>query len=149
MGKPGLDFPGFGVGLVILRDAKILLYKRVRPPEAGYWNIVGGKVDHMEPAEQAARREAEEETGLKIGRIERIAVTEQIIDTDRQHWISLLYLARDVDGEPQLTEPDKLSDFGWFPLTDLPEPLSAFTKAAIAALAPAESSQRSALSDAS
>ncbi|MBB3646030.1 8-oxo-dGTP diphosphatase [Rhizobium sp. BK619] len=149
MAKPGLDFPGFGVGLVILRDAKILLYKRVRPPEAGYWNIVGGKVDHMEPAEQAARREAEEETGLKIGRIERIAVTEQIIDTDRQHWISLLYLARDVDGEPQLTEPEKLSDFGWFPLTDLPEPLSAFTKAAIAALPSAECSQRSALSDAS
>ncbi|RFB95677.1 DNA mismatch repair protein MutT [Rhizobium leguminosarum bv. trifolii] len=149
MAKPGVDFPGFGVGLVILRDAKVLLYKRVRPPEAGYWNIVGGKVDHMEPAEQAARREAEEETGLRIGRIERIGMTEQIIDTDRQHWISLLYLARDADGEPQLTEPDKLSDFGWFPLTDLPQPLSAFTKAAIAALPTAERGQLSARSDAS
>ncbi|MEI1251521.1 NUDIX domain-containing protein [Rhizobium aouanii] len=134
MGRPGLDFPGFGVGLVILRDAKILLYKRLRAPEAGYWNIVGGKVDHMEPAEQAARREAEEETGLVIGRIKRLGMTEQMIDADRQHWISLLYLTHDIEGEPQLTEPDKLSDFGWFPLTDLPEPLSAFTKAAIAAL---------------
>ncbi|NEJ73698.1 NUDIX domain-containing protein [Rhizobium phaseoli] len=149
MGKPGLDFPGFGVGVVIMRDAKILLYKRLRPPEAGYWNIVGGKVDHMEPAEQAARREAEEETGLKIGRIEKIGMTEQIIDTDRQHWISLLYLACDVEGEPQLTEPDKLSDFGWFPLTDLPQPLSAFTKAAIAALPSTERGQLSARSDAS
>ncbi|AHF84190.1 DNA mismatch repair protein MutT [Rhizobium leguminosarum bv. trifolii WSM1689] len=134
MGMPGIDFPGLGVGLVILRDARILLYRRLRAPEAGYWNIVGGKVDHMEPAEQAARREAEEETGLVIGRIERLGMTEQIIDTDRQHWISLLYLTRDIEGEPQLTEPDKLSDFGWFPLTDLPKPLSAFTKAAIAAL---------------
>ena len=134
MGKPGIDFPGPGVGLVILRDGKILLYKRMRPPEAGYWNIVGGKVDHMEPAEEAARREAEEETGLTIGRIERIGLTEQIITADRQHWISLLYIARDVTGEPRLTEPDKLSDFGWFGLGDLPEPLSAFTKAAIAAL---------------
>jgi 8-oxo-dGTP diphosphatase len=138
MGRPGHDFPGLGVGLVILRDDKILLYRRVNPPEAGYWNIVGGKVDHMEPAEEAARREAEEETGLKIGRIERIAVTEQIIAADRQHWMSILYLARDVEGEPQLTEPDKLSDFGWFALTDLPTPLSAFTKAAIAALPIAE-----------
>jgi 8-oxo-dGTP diphosphatase len=138
MGRPGHDFPGLGVGLVILRDDKILLYKRVNPPEAGYWNIVGGKVDHMEPAEEAARREAEEETGLKIGRIVRIGVTEQIIDADRQHWMSILYLARDVEGEPQLTEPDKLSDFGWFALTDLPTPLSAFTKAAIAALPIAE-----------
>jgi 8-oxo-dGTP diphosphatase len=138
MGRPGHDFPGLGVGLVILRNDKILLYRRVNPPEAGYWNIVGGKVDHMEPAEEAARREAEEETGLKIGRIERIAVTEQIIAADRQHWMSILYLARDVEGEPQLTEPDKLSDFGWFALTDLPTPLSAFTKAAIAALPIAE-----------
>ncbi|MBX4969956.1 NUDIX domain-containing protein [Rhizobium binae] len=139
MGRPGLDFPGLGVGLVILRDDRILLYKRVNPPEAGYWNIVGGKVDHMEPAEEAARREAEEETGLKIGRIEQIGVTEQIIDADRQHWMSILYLARDIEGEPQLTEPDKLSDFGWFALTDLPMPLSAFTRAAIAALPAAES----------
>ncbi len=138
MGKPGIDFPGFGVGLVILRDGKILLYKRMRPPEAGYWNIVGGKVDHMEPAEEAARREAEEETGLEIGHIERIGLTEQIIAADRQHWISLLYIARDVTGEPQLTEPDKLSDFGWFGLADLPEPLSAFTKAAIASLSAGE-----------
>ncbi|MBY4606823.1 NUDIX domain-containing protein [Rhizobium sp. 9T] len=138
MGRPGHDFPGLGVGLVILRDDRILLYRRVNPPEAGYWNIVGGKVDHMEPAEEAARREAEEETGLKIGRIERIAVTEQILDADRQHWMSILYLARDVEGEPQLTEPDKLSDFGWFALTDLPTPLSAFTRAAISALPAAE-----------
>ncbi|MBX4996565.1 NUDIX domain-containing protein [Rhizobium lentis] len=134
MGRPGIDFPGLGVGLVILRDDRILLYKRVNAPEAGHWNIVGGKVDHMEPAETAARREAEEETGLTIGRIERIGMTEQIIDADRQHWISILYLARDIKGEPQLTEPDKLSDFGWFPLTELPTPLSVFTKAAIAAL---------------
>lgn len=134
MGKPGIDFPGLGVGLVILRDGKILLYKRMLPPEAGFWNIVGGKVDHMEPAEEAARREAEEETGLKIGHVELLKPTEQIIEADRQHWISLLYVARDVEGEPQLTEPDKLSDFGWFGRHDLPQPLSAFTKAAIAAL---------------
>ena len=134
MGVPGIDFPGFGVGLVILRGGKILLYKRMRAPEAGYWNIVGGKVDHMEPAEEAARREAEEETGLRIGAIERIGLTEQIIAADRQHWISLLYVTRDFIGEPQLTEPDKLSDFGWFSRSQLPEPLSAFTRAAIAAL---------------
>ncbi|WP_454849586.1 NUDIX domain-containing protein [Rhizobium binxianense] len=134
MGVPGIDFPGFGVGLVILRDGKILLYRRMRAPEAGYWNIVGGKVDHMEPAEEAARREAEEETGLRIGAIERIGLTEQIIAADRQHWISLLYVTRDFTGEPQLTEPDKLSEFGWFSRSQLPEPLSAFTRAAIAAL---------------
>lgn len=127
--KPGVDFPGVGVGLAILRDGKLLLYKRMRPPEVGYWNIVGGKVDVLEPAELAAKREAEEETGLSIGKIEFVSATEQIVEADRQHWISLLYKTDDVAGEAQLTEPDKLSDFGWFALDDLPEPLSAFTKA--------------------
>ncbi|MBB4953478.1 8-oxo-dGTP diphosphatase [Agrobacterium vitis] len=127
--KPGIDFPGVGVGLAILRDGKLLLYKRMRPPEVGYWNIVGGKVDVLEPAEHAARREAEEETGLSIGKVEFVSVTEQIVAADRQHWVSLLYKTEDFTGEAQLTEPDKLSDFGWFALDDLPEPLSAFTKA--------------------
>ena len=45
MGQPGIDFPGLGVGLAILRDGKLLLCKRMKAPEAGHWNIVGGKVD--------------------------------------------------------------------------------------------------------
>ncbi|MGV2128521.1 NUDIX domain-containing protein [Agrobacterium vitis] len=126
---PGLDFPGVGVGLAIVRDGKLLLYKRMRPPESGFWSIVGGKVDVLEPAEQAARREAEEETGLNIGSVEFVSVSEQIIAADRQHWVSLLYKTSDISGEATLTEPDKLSDFGWFALDDLPQPLSAFTKA--------------------
>ncbi|MGO4436208.1 NUDIX domain-containing protein [Rhizobium sp. RAF56] len=132
--KPGIDFPGLGTGLAILRDGKILLYRRMRAPEAGYWNIVGGKVDHMEPAEAAARREAEEESGLSVGKMALLCTTEHIIEADRQHWLSLIYVTEDVSGEPRLMEPDKLSDFGWFGRNDLPQPLSAFTQAAIAHL---------------
>lgn len=128
MGQPGIDFPGLGVGLAILRDGKLLLCKRMKAPEAGHWNIVGGKVDHMEPAELAARREAEEETALAIGEIRYLGLTEQRIEADRQHWISLLYVTDDTTGEPQLTEPDKLSEIGWFDLDDLPQPLSVFTQ---------------------
>lgn len=128
MGQPGLDFPGLGVGLAILRDGKLLLCKRMKAPEAGHWNIVGGKVDHMEPAEFAARREAEEETGLSIGSIRYVGMTEQLIEADRQHWVSLLYVSEDTTGECLLTEPDKLSAIGWFDLDDLPQPLSVFTK---------------------
>lgn len=128
MGQPGIDFPGLGVGLAILRDGKLLLCKRMKAPEAGHWNIVGGKVDHMEPAEIAARREAEEETGLDIGEIRYLGLTEQRIEADRQHWISLLYVTDDTTGEPQLTEPDKLSEIGWFDLDDLPQPISVFTQ---------------------
>jgi ADP-ribose pyrophosphatase YjhB (NUDIX family) len=133
--RPGLDVPGVGAGLVIRRsDGSILLYRRVNPPEAGYWNIVGGKVDFMEATSDAARREAEEETGLSIGPVDFLCLSEQRLETDRQHWLSVIYLAQDFSGEPRLTEPDKLSDMGWFSLTDLPQPLSAFARDAIAHL---------------
>ncbi|GAJ91231.1 NUDIX domain-containing protein [Agrobacterium sp. SHOUNA12C] len=134
MGKPGIDFPGLGTGLAILRDRKLLLYKRLKAPEAGFWSIVGGKVDHMEPAAKAAIREAEEESGLSIGNIDYLCATEVINDTDRQHWISLIYLTKDFSGEASLVEPDKLSDFGWFGRNELPQPLSAFAEATIAHL---------------
>jgi len=125
---PGTDFPGVGAGLVIMRDRKVLLYKRVKPPEAGHWSIVGGKVDHMESAAIAAKREAEEETGLSIGDVEFLCISEQILPLDGHHWLSLIYTAGDVKGEPSLTEPDKLSDLGWFDIDDAPQPLSLFAQ---------------------
>ncbi|MGY5776810.1 NUDIX domain-containing protein [Rhizobium sp. LEGMi135b] len=138
MGKPGIDFPGLGTGLAILRDGKLLLYRRLKAPEAGCWSIIGGKVDHMESAARAAIREAEEESGLYIGEIDYLCTQEVIIEADRQHWISLIYICKDFSGEPRLMEPDKLSDFGWFGRGDLPAQLSEFAKATIAHLSEAD-----------
>lgn len=137
--KPGVDFPGVGCGLVIQRaDGRVLLCKRLKAPEAGFWNIVGGKVDLMERSIDAARREAEEESGLKIGAVDFLCLAEQILPADGQHWVSLIYVTRDFTGEPRLTEPDKLSEIGWFALDDLPQPLSAFSAKAFRALNKAE-----------
>lgn len=134
MPVPGSEVPGVGCGLAVLRDGRLLLYRRTRPPEAGHWNIVGGKVDHMEHSRDAARREAEEETGLSFGRLDFLCLSEQIIETDGQHWLSLIYVTEDFSGEPRVMEPEKLPEFGWFSLNDLPQPLSRFTAAAVAAL---------------
>ncbi|MGL3605530.1 NUDIX domain-containing protein [Rhizobium sp. G187] len=133
MAAPGIDFPGFGVGLLIRdTDGRILLYKRVKSPEADHWSIPGGKVDHMERSEDAARREAEEETGLAIGAIEFLCLSEQLIVADDQHWISVIYTTDDYANEARITEPDKLSDMGWFASDDLPQPLSVFARDAAA-----------------
>ena len=134
MSIPGIDVPGLGCGLAILREGKILLYRRLRAPEAGMWNIVGGKVDHMERALDSARREAEEESGLTIGAIDFLCISEQIIVEERQHWLSLIYVTEDFTGEPRVMEPEKLPEFGWFALDALPTPLSRFTRDAVAAL---------------
>jgi ADP-ribose pyrophosphatase YjhB (NUDIX family) len=136
--RPGEDFPGVGVGLVIVRDAKILLYRRVRQPEAGHWNIVGGKIDHLEASIDAARREAEEESGLSIRAVEFLGLSEQIFENEGQHWLSLIYRAVEFSGEARVTEPEKLPEFGWFAFDDLPSPLSRFAADAVAMLSDAQ-----------
>ena len=134
MSIPGIDVPGLGCGLAILREGKLLLYRRLRAPEAGSWNIVGGKVDHMERAIDSARREAEEESGLRIGSVDFLCISEQIIEDERQHWLSLIYVTEDFAGEARVMEPEKLPEFGWFALDDLPSPLSRFAAHAVKAL---------------
>jgi 8-oxo-dGTP diphosphatase len=133
---PGQDYPGIGVGLIIRRDdGRVLMCRRLKAPEAGHWNIVGGKIDKMELAIDAARREAEEETGLKIGEIRFLCLVEGILESEAQHWISLIYVADDFKGEPFLTEPEKHSDLRWVDIKDPPQPLSIFSERAFAQLA--------------
>jgi ADP-ribose pyrophosphatase YjhB (NUDIX family) len=139
-GQPGIDFPGVGTGLAILRDGKLLLYRRTRPPEAGHWNIVGGKVDHMERSADACRREAEEETGLAIGSVDFLMVSEQVFEDDGHHWVSVIYRTEDMVGEARVTEPEKLPEFGWFGLDALPSPLSRFAADAASILSQAPKS---------
>lgn len=133
-GLPGIDFPGVGCGLVIKRDGKVLLCRRMKSPEADHWSIPGGKVDHLEPAFEAARREATEETGLKIGDVSFLCTTEQIIPQDRQHWVAFIYVTENATGEAVLTEPDKIAELGWFDLDNLPEPMSVFAAQAFSHL---------------
>jgi 8-oxo-dGTP diphosphatase len=134
MPVPGIDVPGLGCGLAILREGKLLLYRRRNAPEAGCWSIVGGKVDHMERAIDSARREAQEESGLTVGTLDLLCISEQIIEEERQHWLSLIYVTEDFAGDARVMEPEKLPEFGWFPLDALPTPLSRFAADAVKAL---------------
>ena len=103
------------VDIIIALSRGIVLVKRKNPPLA--WALPGGFVDYGESLEQAAVREALEETGLHI-RLARQFHTYSAPDRDpRQHTISTVFLAA-AEGTP--VAGDDAAEVGIFNEKSLP-----------------------------
>jgi 8-oxo-dGTP diphosphatase len=130
------DAPRVGVGVLLVNDCgDVLLTLRKRPPEAGHWSIVGGKVDFLETLEHCAVREAREEVGLDITLVRLLCVTDHCLPQEGQHWVSPAYLGQILAGEARNCEPDKTRQISWFSLTALPPNLTITARNAIQAYA--------------
>lgn len=83
------------VDVVVLLSGKperILLIRRQNPPEG--WALPGGFVDEGECVEDAARREALEETGLQVSLTDLLGVYSDPARDPRQHTLSVVFCAR-------------------------------------------------------
>jgi 8-oxo-dGTP diphosphatase len=128
--RAGYDYIGVGVGAMVFNEAGEVFLARRGPRasnERGTWEFPGGKVGFGETLAQAIAREFVEEYGMTIKLGELLGVNDHILEREQQHWVSPTFLARHVAGTPQILEPGKCSEIGWFSLTDLPEPLSQVT----------------------
>jgi len=123
-----------GCGAFIQDEAgRLLLVKRRRQPEAEHWGLPGGKVDFLERVPDTVVREIREELGVAIELTGLICVVDQIDPSVPSHWVNPVHAARIIDGAPQVMEPEALSDWGWFTLDALPQPLTMSTRTAVAA----------------
>lgn len=112
--------PLVGVGTVTIKDGNILLVKRAFAPGAGKWSIPGGMVEIGEKLSEAAVRETEEETGIKVEVLELINVFDMIEkDEDgmcRYHYVLVDFLTKPVGGKE--TPSAEVSDLKWVPYED-------------------------------
>jgi 8-oxo-dGTP diphosphatase len=119
-----LQRPRIGVAAIILRDGKVLLGRRLSESHGGgSWQFPGGHLEAFEEIEDCAAREVEEETGLRLRDIRRGPWTNDLFRDAGRHYLTVYVVADAPDGEPEVREPAKCAEWGWFAWDALPEPL--------------------------
>lgn len=115
--------PKIGIGVILQKDGKILLGKRMRSHGEGYWGFPGGHLEYGEGWEDCAVRETKEETNLDIGDTHFFMATNDIFESDEKHYITLFLRSTDIHGTLTNMEPEKCEQWKWFEPDALPTPL--------------------------
>jgi 8-oxo-dGTP diphosphatase len=122
------------VHILLMRDDRVLLTQR-RDADSefnGCWHLPSGKLDAGESVLAAAVREADEEIGVVIDPSDlRHVHTIHLNGSGREPRLGIFFATRRWIGEPLNREPDKCSAIGWFPLSDLPDHLIAYSASGI------------------
>jgi len=117
-----MNNPRIGVGILVIRDEKVLLGKRKTSHGNGTWAPPGGHLEFGESPQECAARELMEETGMTAARYFVGPYTNDLFEQDNKHYITLYMIADGAQGNPGLMEPDKCFEWGWFSFDELPEP---------------------------
>jgi ADP-ribose pyrophosphatase YjhB (NUDIX family)/ribosomal protein S18 acetylase RimI-like enzyme len=105
------------VGILIEKDGGLVLIRRNNPPHRDRWTLPSGFIEADESAEEAAAREAEEETGLKVDIIE-LAGVNSFPEGPPMSGIMIFFRARPVGGE--LKGGDDASEAKVFQPSEIP-----------------------------
>ena len=118
--------PGVGVLVIIKHNDTVLLGKRKGSHGHGEWSFPGGHLEINETIEECGKREVLEETGIHITDHSFIdnEYTNDIFEKENKHYITLYqkYTLKEHI-TPELLEPEKCFEWGWFDTNNLPEPL--------------------------
>jgi len=101
-------------------DLKILLIQRGQEPFKGQWALPGGFAVVGEGLEDTARRELEEETGLKNVFLEQLYTFSDPGRDPREHVVTVSYYALVNLSEHKVLASTDASSAAWFGVDDIP-----------------------------
>jgi 8-oxo-dGTP diphosphatase len=115
------DRPFLAVSAAIIRDRRVLIVRRARPPAHGLFTLPGGVVEAGETLSEAVAREVREETDLVVEPI-ALAGYREVIARDagervERHFVILSFAARWLAGEPKLNA--ELAEARWLTPSEL------------------------------
>lgn len=106
--------PKVAVAVLTGVDGRVLLARRNHDPGMGLWTFPSGYVDAGEPVEDAARREALEETGAQV-RLDRLLA----VRSEAGNPVILIVFAGSIEGGVLAPGPEA-TEVGLFAPTELP-----------------------------
>ncbi len=118
-----MDRPKVGVGVIVLKDGKVLFQKRKGAHGEGTWSFPGGHLEFNESWEECAKRETMEEFGVSIKNVRFAGLTNDIHTSEGKHYITIFMLSELDSGEPRIMEPHRTVEIGWKDWNDMPRPL--------------------------
>lgn len=101
-------------GVVLKKDGKYLLLQEKQPQAYKKWNWPAGKVDQGETIEQAAVREAKEESGLTVELVRKIGIWQAQIPEPAKH----AFEGKIISGELHFPA-DEVLDAQWFTIDEI------------------------------
>ncbi len=117
------EAPIVSVGAIILEGNHLVLVQRSKDPWRGLWTFPGGAVELGEPIREAVRREALEETGLRVEVGDLLTVIDNVVHDEhgrpRYHYVIVDFMARPVGG--RLRAGSDVGNARWATLADLDE----------------------------
>ena len=96
-------------------DTAILLLRRAVEPGAGDWDLPAGYLDPGESFEQAAVREAREESGIQV---ELIALT-GVYHSAPANAVTAVFRARPANASAEVTLDFESTEHAWVPRQDI------------------------------
>jgi 8-oxo-dGTP diphosphatase len=102
------------------KELKVMLIQRALAPFEGKWALPGGFVRPDETLDAAARRELEEETGLRKVFLEQLYTFGAVQRDPRERVVSVAYYALVNLRDHQVHASTDARDAGWFGVHDVP-----------------------------